>query len=76
VGPERSEGVGSYSAKRPSTGTILEMNVESYRSRAATGRAATMPDGATTTIADSLADNSREDPRTGAAGAWLAERRL
>lgn len=39
--------------------TILEMNVDSYRRRAAADRTATMPDGATT--GDSLADNIRED---------------
>lgn len=41
--------------------TILEMNVDSYRRRAAASRSAAMADGATTTTGDSLADNIRED---------------
>ena len=41
--------------------TILEMNVDSYRRRAAADRTAMMTDGAATTNGDSLADNLRED---------------
>ena len=41
--------------------TILEMNVDSYRRRAAASRSTAMADGATTTTGDSLADNIRED---------------
>ena len=37
--------------------TILEMNVDSYRRRAAAGRSTPKADGATTTTSDSLADS-------------------
>ena len=37
--------------------TILEMNVDSYRRRAAAGRSAAKPDASTTTTGDNLADS-------------------